>query len=325
MKAVVQPSYGPPDILRLEEVEKPAPADDEVLVKIHAASINFGNLALVRGEPFIARFWSGLRQPKDNIPGGDIAGRVEAVGSRVTQFKPGDEVYGDLSECGFGAYAEYAAAPEDALVLKPANISFEEAAATPQAALVALQGLRDKGQLRAGHRVLINGASGGNGTFAVQIAKAFGADVTAVCGPDNVEMVRSIGADRVIDYTREDFTRSGQQFDLIFATAGYHSIFDYRRALSPTGVYVSAGGEMKQVFQGLLLGSLLSMAGSKKLTFLYQRPSQSDLLVMNGLLESRQVRPVIDRCYPLDQTAEALRYYATGRTKGKVVITVAAA
>ncbi|GAB4447565.1 MAG: NAD(P)-dependent alcohol dehydrogenase [Anaerolineae bacterium] len=322
MKAIVQTGYGPPDILRLEEVDTPVPGDDEVLVRVLASSVNFGNLAMVRGEPFVARFWSGLRQPKDPIPGSDIAGRVEAVGRSVTRFQPGDEVYGDLSECGFGAYAQYAAAPEAALAPKPASLSFEEAAAVPQAALVALQGLRDKGRIKAGDRVLINGASGGNGTFAVQIAKALGAEVTGVCGPRNLELVRSLGADRVIDYTRDDFTRGGQQYDLIFATAGYHSIFDYRRALSPTGIYVSAGGEMKQVFQGMLLGPLASLGSGKTLTYLYQRPSQSDLLAMNDLLESGRVKPVIDRVFPLAQTAEALRYYGEGHTTGKVAITV---
>lgn len=322
MKAIVQTRYGPPDILRLEEIPKPIPSDDEVLVAVRASSVNYGNLALVRGEPFLARLWSGLRQPRDKTPGGDVAGRVEAVGSNVSQFRPGDEVFGDLSACGFGAFAEYVSAPESALALKPANLTFEEAAAVPQAALVALQGLRDKGQLQAGQKVLIIGAAGGNGTFAVQIAKAFGAEVSGVCSTRSVDLVRSIGADHVIDYTQEDFTQSGRRYDLIFATAGYHSIFDYKRALSPTGVYVSAGGAMAQIFQGMLLGPLLSLGGSQKLTYLYHRPNQQDLVFMKELIEAGKVAPVIDRCYPLSKVAEALRYYGEGHSQGKVIIHV---
>jgi NADPH:quinone reductase-like Zn-dependent oxidoreductase len=322
MKAIVYTKYGPPDVLNLEEVQKPTPDDDEVLVEIHAASVNYANPALVRGEPFMLRLYGGLREPKYKIPGGDIAGRVEAVGRNVKQFQPGDEVFGDISDCGFGAFAEYVSAPENALALKPANISFEAAAAVPQAALVALQGLRDKGQIQAGQKVLINGASGGNGTFAVQIAKSFGAEVTGVCSTRNVDLVRSIGADRVIDYTQEDFTQNGQRYDLILAVAGYRSIFDYKRALSPRGIYVSAGGSMAQIYQAMLLGPLISMTGSKKLTHLYQRPNQKDLVFMKGLLEAGKVVPVIDRCYPLNEVAEALRYYEERHSQGKVVITV---
>jgi NADPH:quinone reductase-like Zn-dependent oxidoreductase len=322
MKAIVCPAYGSLDVLSFEEVEKPVPGDDDVLVQVHASSVNFGNLALVKGEPFISRLWSGLSKPKDPIPGGDVAGRVEAVGKNVTQFKPGDEVYGDTSSCGFGAFAEYVAAPQDTFALKPANVSFEEAAAVPQAALVALQGLRDKGQIQPGQRVLINGASGGNGTFAVQIAKAFETEVTAVCSTRNVELVRSIGADHVIDYTQEDFAENEGQYDLILATGGDRAIADYKRALSPTGTYVSAGGSMRQIFQGLLLGPFVSMGGDKTLTNLYHRPNQDDLVFMKELIEGGKVKSVIDRRYPLSEAAEALRYYAEGRSQGKVVITV---
>ena len=263
MKAIIIPKYGSFDVLEYTEVPRPNPGDDQVLVRVFAASVNFANLAHVGGDPFISRLWSGLRAPKDNIPGGDIAGRVEAVGKNVTQFQPGDEVFGDLSDCGYGAFAEYVAVSEDMLALKPTNMTFEEAAAVPQAGVVALQGLRDKGQIQPGQKVLIAGASGGNGTFAVQIAKAFGADVTGVCSTRNVDMVHSIGADHVIDYTKEDFTQNGQRYDLILALAGYRSIFDYKRALNPEGIYVSGGGAMAQVFQGMLLGPLVSMTGSK--------------------------------------------------------------
>ena len=323
MKAIVCTKYGPLDVLSFEEVQKPTPGDDEVLVQVFASSVNYGNVALVKGEPFMSRLWSGLSKPKDPIPGGDVAGRVEAVGKNVTQLQPGDEVYGDTSSCGFGAFAEYVAAPANMFALKPANVSFEEAAAVPQAALVALQGLRDKGQIQAGQKVLINGASGGNGTFAVQIAKAYGTEVTAVCSTRNVEMVRAIGADHVIDYTQENFAENEGQYDLIFATGGDRPISDYKRALSPSGTYVSAGGSMKQVFQGMLLGPFMSMGGSQTLTSLYQRPNQDDLVFMKGLIEDGKVKPVIDKSYPLSEAADALRYYAEGHSQGKVVITVA--
>jgi NADPH:quinone reductase-like Zn-dependent oxidoreductase len=320
MKAIVYTKYGPPDVLQLQEVEKPTPSDDQVLVKVHAASVNWANAAIVRGKPFMLRLNYGLLKPKHKMPGGDIAGRVEAVGRNAKQFQPGDEVYGDLVDCGFGAFAEYVSAPENALALKPVNMTFEEAAAVPQAALVALQGLR-KGQIQPGQKVLIVGASGGNGTFAVQIAKSFGAEVTGVCSTRNVDLVRSIGADKVIDYTKEDFTTSGQRYDLILSTAGYRSIFDYKRALSPQGIYVSAGGSMAQIYQGML-GPLFSMAGSKKLTFLSHKPNQKDLVFMKELIEAGKVKSVIDRRYPLSEVAEALRYYGEGRSQGKVVITV---
>ncbi len=323
MKAIVYTKYGPLDVLKLEEIQKPTPGDDEVLLKVHASSVNYNNPAQVRGKPFLARLWFGLLKPKYTIPGGDIAGRVEAVGRNVMQYKPGDEVFGDLSSCGFGAYAEYVCVPENLLALKPANLTFEEAAAVPQAAAyVALQALRDKGEIQSGQKVLIYGASGGIGTFAVQIAKAFGAEVTGVCSTRNLDMVRSIGADHVIDYTQEDFTKSEQRYDLIVATAGYRSIFDYKRALSPKGIYVATGGSLAQVFQAMLIGPLISMTGRNKMGNLLARPNQKDLVFMKELLEAGKVKPVIDRRYPLSKVSEALRYYGEGHARGKVVITV---
>jgi NADPH:quinone reductase-like Zn-dependent oxidoreductase len=322
MKAIICTKYGPPDVLKLQEVQKPTPGDDEVLVVVHAASVTYSTLMLVRGEPFVARLMGlGLLKPKFQIPGADIAGRVEAIGASVEQFQPGDEVYGDLSNCGRGGFAEYVCAPKNALALKPTNISFAEAAAVPEAALVALQALREKGQIMAGQKVLIYGASGGIGTFAVQIAKYFGAEVTGVCSTRNLELVRSIGADHVIDYTKEDFTQNGQLYDLIVATAGYRSIFDYRRALKPEGIYVSTGGDMAQTFQALLLGPFISMTGSNKMGAMLVKPNK-DLDFMKELIEAEKVNPVIDRCFPLNEAAEAMRYYGKGHARGKVVITV---
>jgi NADPH:quinone reductase-like Zn-dependent oxidoreductase len=323
MKAIVYYKYGSPDVLELREVEKPTPKDDEVLTRVHATSVVYSDLAFVRGKPSLVRLMgSGLIKPRYKILGVDVAGRVEAVGRNVKQFGPGDEVFGDLSECGRGAYAEYVCARENALALKPANCSFEEAAAVPEAAVVALQGLRDKGHIQPGQKVLISGASGGIGTFAVQIAKSFGAEVTGVCSTRNVDMVRSIGADQVIDYTQEDFTRTGRRYDLILATAGYRSLFDYKRALSPEGIYVVTGGSMAQIFQPMLLGPWISMTGSKKMVNLSVRPNRKDLTFMKELLEAGKVVPVIDRRYTLSEVAEALRYYEEGHAQGKVVITV---
>jgi NADPH:quinone reductase-like Zn-dependent oxidoreductase len=321
MKAIVCTRYGPPESLTLADVPKPTPGNDEVLVKVHAASVTFSNLALVSGKPFIARLTGlGLLKPATRIPGSDIAGRVEAAGRNVTKFVPGDEVYGDLSVCGRGGFAEYVCAPEHALAKKPTTISFEEAAAVPEAALVALQALRDHGQIRCGQKVVIVGASGGIGTFAVQIAKSFGAEVTGVCSTRNRDLVRSLGADQVIDYTREDFTKNGQSYDLIVATAGYRSIFDYKRALGPGGIYVATGGAMAQVFQGILLGPFLS-SGGKKMGSMLVDPNR-DLDFMRDLIESGRVKPVIDRCFPLVATAEAYRYYEEGHARGKIIITV---
>ena len=322
MKAILLRKFGIPDVLELEEIPKPTPDDDEVLVAVHAASVTFSSLMLIKGEPFVGRLMGlGLLRPKQKIPGSDIAGRIEAVGRNVTRFQPGDEVFGDLSNCGRGGFAEFVSAPEHAIALKPANIPFDEAAAVPEAALVALQALRDHGQIQPGQKVLINGASGGIGTYAVQIAKYFGAEVTGVCSTKNLEMVRSIGADHVIDYTKEDFTRTGNQYDLIIAAAGYRSVFDYKRALNPRGRYVCTGGSMAQIFQGLLLGPLISKTGGKKLGSMQVKPNK-DLDFMKERIEAGDIKSVIDRRYPLHETAEALRYYAKGHARGKVIITL---
>jgi len=321
MKAIVREKYGSPDVLELREVEKPIPKDNEVLVQVLAASVNYIDWQVLTGESFFIRLTTGgIINPKHKILGDDLAGRVEAVGRSVKQFQPGDEVFG-ISDGG--AFAEYRCAPEEHLVLKPANISFEEAAAIPSAAIPALLALRDKGQIQPGQKVLINGASGGVGTFAVQIAKSFGAEVTGVCSTSKMDMVRSIGADHVIDYTKEDFTQKEQRYDLILAAGGYSSISDYKRALSPEGIYVFVGGSMAQFFQAMLLGPLASMTGSKKLGFLVvTKINKEDFVYLIELFEAGKVVPVIDRRYPLSEVAEALRYYGAGHARGKVVITV---
>jgi NADPH:quinone reductase-like Zn-dependent oxidoreductase len=322
MKAIFATKYGSPDVLELREVEKPTPKVNEVLVKIEAAAVNAGDWHLLRADPFLIRLMYGLLAPKHPILGSDMAGRVEAVGRDVTQFKPGDEVFGDLSGSGFGAFAEFAAVPESRLARKPARLSFEEAAAVPVAAVTALQGLRDKGQIGPGKKVLINGASGGVGTFAVQIAKAFGAEVTGVCSTGKMEMVRSLGADHVIDYTQEDFTQNGQRYDLILAANGFQPLSAYERALSPQGIYVMSGGAMAQMFQAMLLGPLKSKKGGKQMGNLLVKPTQADLLFMKDLLETGKVVPVIDSRYPLSQVPDAIRYLEAGHAKGKVVISL---
>lgn len=321
MKAIVYNRYGPPDVLTLMEIEKPVPKDNEILVKVHAASLNYGNLVLLKGEPFLARFAFGLFKPKYSIPGGDISGLVEAVGKNVKLFKPGDEVFGDLSGCGWSGFAEYVAVPESALTLKPANISFEEAAAVPMAAVTALQSMRDKGKIQPGQKVLINGASGGVGTFAVQIAKSFGAEVTGVCSTRNIEILRSIGADHVIDYTKEDFTKQTERYDLILGVNGSHPISAYKRTLKPNGIFVHVGGSESQMFQAMIMGPWISMTGSKKMSSFLQRSNQEDLLFVKELLETGKIKPVIDRCYKITETREAFSYFEKGHAQGKVVIT----
>jgi len=320
MKAIVRTQYGPPDVLQFTEVEKPTPKDTEVLIKLYAASVNPLDLFQLRGVPLI-RAIPGMRKPKPPILGCDIAGRVAAVGSQVKQFQPGDAVFGVTGFAG-GGFAEYVCSTEDKLALKPANLSFEEAAAVPIAAITALQGLRDKGRIQPGQKVLIDGASGGVGTFAVQIAKSFGAEVTAVCSTGKVDTARSLGADHVIDYTREDFTKSGQRYNLILGANAHHSIFDYRRTLSQDGTYIIAGGGLPQIFQTMLLAPLLSWSGSKKTFFFIANINQKDLLFLKELLEAGKVVPVIDRRYPLSEAAEALRYLEERHARGKVVLTV---
>ncbi|WP_050184149.1 NAD(P)-dependent alcohol dehydrogenase [Domibacillus robiginosus] len=322
MKAVVCTNYGLPDVLQVTEVEKPVPADQEVLVNIHAASVNYGNLVLLKGKPFLARFAFGLFKPKYAIPGGDIAGRVEAVGEKVKQFKPGDEVFGDLSSCGWGGFAEYVAVPEKALALKPGNLSFEEAAAAPMAGVTALQGLRDKGRIQPGQKVLIYGASGGVGTFAVQIAKSFEAEVTGVCSTRNIETVRLIGADHTIDYQKETFTQAAQQYDLILAVNGHQPIWTYKRALRKNGTFVHVGGSEAQMTQTMMLGPWISMTGSRKMRNMLQRAKQTDLIYLKELLETGKVRPVIDRSYRLSEISKAFEYFQEGHAQGKVIITM---
>ncbi len=316
MKAIVCTQYGPPDLLQFTERAKPVPGDNEVLLKIRAASVNPVD-RLFRA-PFFFRVMTGLRKPRDPRVGVDVSGQVEAVGRNITQFKPGDEVFGLCR----GAFAEYGCAREDKLALKPVNMSFENAAGVPVAAVTALHGLRDKGQIQQGQKVLVDGASGGVGTFAVQIAKSFGAEVTAVCSTQKMDTARSLGADHVIDYTQEDFTRSGKRYDLICAANARHSIFDYRRALSPDGIYVLAGGGWMQILQTMLLGPLLSLMGRRKMRFFIAKINQKKLVLLKDLIETGKVVPIIDRRYPLSGVAEAFRYLEEGHAQGKVVITV---
>ena len=318
MKAIVYTTYGSPDVLELKEIEKPTPKANEVLVRVHAASANPADWHLMRGEPFLARFANGLLKPKNTRLGADVAGRVEAVGSNVTQLHVGDLVFGELPLNALGSFAEYVTAPEALLAVKPAQLTCEQAAAVPLAAFTALQGLRDKGNIQSGQKVLINGASGGVGTFAVQIAKAFGAaEVTGVCSTRNLDLVRSLGADQVIDYTQTDFTSTGQRYDLIFDAVGNRSVADLKRALTPNGIASVAGfTSLARLFQVMALG------GKKVGLMETAKTNQKDLLILKELLESGKVVPVIDRRFPLAQTADAIRYLETGRARGKVIIVV---
>jgi len=318
VKAMVTTQYGPPDVLQLREIAIPTPAQNEVLIKLYASSVNPLDGFLIRGPLFFVPLFGRLLKPKHKIAGADMAGRVESVGRDVTQFRPGDEVFG----ASYGGFAEYACAVENSLARKPANLSFAEAAAVPVAAITALQGLRDKGEIQRGQKVLIDGASGGVGTFAIQIAKSFGAEVTAVCSPRNVDIARSIGADHVIDYTREDFTHNGLRYDLIFGANVHHSIFDYRRALSRKGIFVVAGGSMMRLLQAVLLVPLLSWIGSRKTRFFIAKMNTTDLAILKDLLEVGKTVPVIDRRYPLGEVSEALRYREEGHAQGKIVITI---
>jgi NADPH:quinone reductase-like Zn-dependent oxidoreductase len=323
MKAIVCTQYGAPDVLRLQEVAKPIPRDDEVLVQVRAASVNAADVEILRGM-WAARFGGPLR-PQYKIPGSDLAGTVEAVGKNVEQFQPGDDVWGDLSfPHGYGTFAEYVSVSENALALKPASMTFEEASTYPQSALISLQTLRDRGHIQPGQKVLINGAGGGMGTFAVQLAKYFGAEVTGVDSGSKLEMLRSIGADQVIDYAQKDYTRSGQSYDLILDVVAHRSVFDYRRALSPEGVFLIVGGSLTTFLQVVILGALISRMGSKKLGLnAYDANNKEDLAFLAELFESGKVVPVTDKFYPLSEVPEALRYLEEGHVLGKVVITVA--
>ncbi len=324
MKAMVNTKYGPPDVLELTEVERPTPKDDEVLLKVHAASVNPADWHLLRGDPYIARLQLGLRYPKTRVLGCDVAGRVEAVGKNITTLQPGDEVFGSPFMHGFGAFAERVSVSEDLLAPKPTNLSFEQVAAVPLAASTALQGLRDHGGIEPGHKVLIVGASGGVGTFAVQIAKSFDAEVTGVCSTRNVGLVRSLGADRVIDYTREDFARSGQKYDLVFQLAGTRSPSECRRVLTSKGTLVQISGDsdgrwigpMDRIIKALVLSPFVS----QKMASFTVKPNKEDLRFLTELIESGKLTPVIDRTYSLSETPEAIRYLESGHARGKVVI-----
>jgi NADPH:quinone reductase-like Zn-dependent oxidoreductase len=324
LNAIVTTQYGPPtEVLQLREVATPVPAEDEVLIRLYASSVNPLDSFTIRGPLFFFPKLGKLFKPKHTIAGADFAGRVESVGREIRRFRPGDEVFGaSFRGKGLGGFAEYACAHEDSLAPKPSNLSFEEAAAVPVAAITALQGLRDYGQIQPGQKVLIDGASGGVGSFAVQIAKWFGAEVTAVCSPRNVDRARMIGADNVIDYTREDFTLNGLRYDLILAANAHHSIFDYRRALSREGIFVMVGGGLARILQAMSLGPLLSWAGNKKMRFFIAKVNGRDLIVLKDLLEAGKIVPVIDRQYPLGEVAEALLYREEGHAQGKVVITI---
>jgi len=318
MKAIVHTKYGSPDVLRLEEVEKPAPKKDEVLVKIHAASTNPYDWHSMRGSPVFVRFISGLLKPKNKFLGVDLAGQVEAVGPNVNRFNVGDEVFG-MSR---GAFLEYVSTREVNLVLKPPNLSFDEAAAVPTAGLTALQCLRDQGDIQSGQKVLINGASGGVGPFAVQIAKSFGADVTGVCSTRNVDIVRSIGANQVIDYTQEDFTQNGEPYDLILDNVGNRSLSEVKRILDPNGTYILNGYNLALMMRLMLQSRLSGSEGQRMINAALTRTNQSDLEYLRELLEAGEVVPVIDRRYPLSETPEAIRYLEKGHARGKVIITM---
>src|SRR5881227_3025564 len=332
MKAIVYTQYGSPDVLQLKEVEKPTPRDNEVLLKVYATSVNAGDLHVLRADPFLIRLMGyGLLKPKNKILGAAIAGRIEAIGGNVKQFQPGDDVFGDLSESGKrGGFAEYVCASADALVLKPSRLSFEEAAAVPVAAVTALQGLRDKGHIQAGQKVLINGASGGVGTFAVQIAKSLGAEVTGVCSTRNLDLVRSIGADHVIDYTKEDFTKSGQRYDVIFDNVQNHTFSERRRVLTPNGICVLAGlggaGWHEDTWTHLVRSfttPLMSKFTSQKFSFYISQLNHNDLAWLGDRMQSGKVTPVIDRNYKsLNDVRDALAYLEQGHAHGKVVISV---
>ena len=320
MKAIIQTAYGSPGILELLEVEKPTPKDDEVLVKVHASSVNIAEWYGMTGL-FLARIGNGLFKPKDTRLGADFSGVVEAVGKNVTDFKPGDEVFGGRS----GAFAEYVTVRK-AIAPKPANVTFEEAAAVPVAGITALQGLRDYGKIQPGQKVLINGASGGVGTFAVQIAKAFGADVTTVCSTQNVECARSLGADHVFDYTREDFTRSSQRYDLLLDVNGRRSWFEYKRVLKPEAKVVIVGGPRTPLIGPLshvIRMKLASLGSKRKVIFFVAKFNREDMLALKDLLETGKIKPFVERTYPLTQIADAMRLLGAGHARGKIVVTMA--
>ena len=320
MKAVIYREYGGPEKLALEEIPKPIPKENQVLIRVHAVSVNSWDWDLLRGEPILIRMW-GLFKPKYRILGSDIAGVVENVGQNVINFKPGDEVFGDLSECGWGGFAEYVCAPENTLALKPPNMTFEQAASIPQAGVLAYQGLFDYGKVDAGKKVLINGAGGGVGTFAIQIAKFIGAEVTGIDSSDKLEMLKDLGADHVIDYRKEDFTKSGKHYDLIIDNVANRSLSDYKGTLSPEGIFIMVGGSMSTILQAMLFSKLLSVFGSKKLKILAHKPNK-DLNALIELCNSGTYQPILEKIYSLSETPEAMRLLGEGHAKGKVVIKI---
>ena len=320
MKAIVYEKYGAPDVLKLKDVAKPAPKDDEVLIKVYAVSLNDWDVGLLEGD-FINRMLNGFRKPKIKILGSDVAGKIEDVGKSVKKFHIGDHVYGDLSG-RWGGFAEYVCATEDALAIKPAAMTFEEAAAIPQAAMLAVQGLIDKGNIQKGQKILVNGAGGGVGTFAIQIAKQYGVEMTGVDNSTKLEMMRSLGYDHVIDYKKEDFTRSGKQYDLILDAKTNRSMFDYTRALRPGGKYVTVGGSILRLLQALMLSPLISMTTKKKILIVALKPNK-DLAYMSKLFEDGRMKPMIDGPYPLEEVPKAFALFSKGLHKGKVVVTVA--
>jgi len=319
MKAIVYQNYGAPDVLRMEDIPKPKPSDDEVLVKTCAVSINSWDWDALTGKPFEYRFLSGLLKPKSTkLHGCDIAGKVEAIGKNVKHFQIGDEVFGDLSEGGWGAFAEYTCAAENELIRKPSTMKFEQAACLSHGGNLAVQGLIDIGKIQSGQKVLINGGGGSTGTLAIQIAKLFDVEVTAVDHRDKLETMLTQGADHVIDYNKEDFTQNGQKYDLVFDVKTDRSVFDYQRALSPKGIYVTVGGKTSRILQVLLFGKLLKKYNMNLVAY----QTNKDLNYIVELFETDKLKPVIDKCYPLEKTAEAFRYFGEGRFKGKVVVTV---
>jgi len=323
MKAVVYNSYGSPDVLQVREVDRPEPKENEVLIKVRATSINCADGYMLTGKPFLVRLMaSGAFKPKVNILGADTSGVVEAVGSNVKKFKIGDEVFGDMAESNFGGLAEYACATEDTFVLKPANITFEQAAAVPMAGVTALKALRDKGKIKAGQKVLINGASGGVGSYAVQIAKAFGAEVTAVCSSRHIEKAKANGADYVIDYKKEDFTKGDKKYDLILAANGYHTLKEYKRVLAPQGIYVVSGGKMAQIFQAMIIGPFMSKKNGQTFVSVASAPSQADLSYLSTLLGEEKIVPFVDKQFSIEQTKEAFSYLVEGHASGKIIISI---
>ncbi len=322
MHAIVQPRYGSPDVLKFQTLDSPVPKDNEVLVKVHAAAVNAGDWHLLRGTPFVMRLLFGFTKPKYPVLGSDMAGSVVSVGAAVSNFSVGDEVMADLSDDGLGSFAEYVTVPETALVAKPKNVSFEQAAAVPVAAITALQALRDHGQVQAGQRVLITGASGGVGSFAVQLAKNFGAHVTAVCSTSKVDMVRKLGADKIIDYKQDDFTKMGQRYDLIIDAAAFRPLAEVKLALSSTGNYVLVGGSSQRLFQTMLMGPLMSKKGGQSFTTMLAKANTGDLEILADMVRQGKLTPIIDKRYPLSEVPEAIAYVEKGRAKGKVIITV---